>query len=213
MSEIPWNWNPGASCSGPMTPSKMTSKMTNTATKTAAVGFLLLSGVASEKAVAGEPPSPPKVPAALAVPAGAKLVARFHATGAQVYTCTNAGGQYSWVLAKPDATLTDASGSVAGTHGVGPTWTLKDGSSVVGKKVAQSPAPEAGAIPWLLLSGASTKGAGQLAGVTFVQRVATKGGIAPATGCDAAHVAAEVRANYSADYYFYKGGAEIPKTP
>jgi hypothetical protein len=151
------------------------------------------------------------VPAALNAPTGAKVVARFHATGAQVYACTSAVGQLSWVLARPDATLADASGAVAGTHGAGPSWKSKDGSSVVGKKLAQAVAPEAGAVPWLLLGATSTTGAGQFTRVTFIQRVATKGGIAPATGCDATHIGAEVRANYSADYYFYTGGVEPAK--
>jgi hypothetical protein len=188
-----------------------------TSSKVMTAGFVLLacgvSGVANGAPAAGDPPSPPKVPAALAVPAGAKLVARFHATGAQVYACTSAGGQNSWVLARPDATLLDASGAVAGTHGAGPSWKSKDGSSVVGKKVAQAAAPDAGAVPWLLLGATSTTGAGQFAGVTFVQRIATKGGSAPATGCDATHLGTEVRANYSADYYFYTGGVETPKKP
>jgi Protein of unknown function (DUF3455) len=188
-----------------------------TSSKIVAVGFLLLgggvSGVAGAAPAAADPPSPPKVPATLAVPAGAKLVARFHATGAQVYACTSAGGQYSWVLARPDATLADASGAVGGTHGAGPSWKSKDGSSVVGKKLAQAAAPDAGAVPWLLLGATSTSGAGQFTGVTFVQRVATKGGIAPATGCDATHAATEARASYSADYYFYTGGVEAPKKP
>jgi hypothetical protein len=191
---------------GPMTSSSMVT-----------VGFALLasgvSGVAGAAPAAGDSPSPPKVPTALAVPAGAKVVARFHATGAQVYACTSVGGQYSWVLARPDATLVDATGAVAGSHGAGPSWKSKDGSSVIGKKLAQSPAPDAGAVPWLLLGATSTAGTGQLTGVTFVQRVATKGGIAPATGCDATHVGAEVRASYSADYYFYTGGAEPTKKP
>ncbi len=182
-----------------------------------AVGYVLLasgiSGVAAGAPAAGDPSSPPKVPPALAVPAGARLVARFHATGAQVYACTSAGGQVSWVLARPDATLADASGAVAGTHGAGPAWKSKDGSSVVGKKLAQAAAPDAGAVPWLLLGATSTTGTGQFTGVTFVQRVATKGGIAPATGCDVTHVGAEVRASYSADYYFYTGGVETPKKP
>jgi len=197
-----------------MTSTKKAKTATKTATMTATmtVGVVLLAGgVAGGAPAAADPPSPPKVPAALAVPAGAKLVVRFHATGAQVYACTNAGGQTSWVLARPDATLTDASGAAAGTHGAGPSWKSKDGSAVVGKKLAQAPAPEAGAVPWLLLGATSTSGAGQLTGVTFVQRVATKGGVAPATGCDVTHVGAEVRSNYSADYYFFTGGAENPK--
>ena len=188
-----------------------------TSSKMMTVGFVLLasgvSAVAGAAPAAGDPPTPPKVPAALAVPAGAKVVARFHATGAQVYACTSAAGLYSWLLARPDATLLDASGAVAGSHGAGPSWKLKDGSAVVGKKLAQAAAPEAGAVPWLLLRATSTSGTGQLTGVTFVQRVATKGGVAPATGCDATHVGTEVRANYSADYYFYTGGAEPSKKP
>jgi len=205
-NETPWNCGLVGSCCGAMTSSRM---MT--------VGFALLAsgacGVARGAPAAGDAPNPPKVPTALAVPAGAKVVARFHATGAQVYACTSAGGQYSWVLARPDATLVDASGAVAGTHGAGPSWKSKDGSSVVGKKLAQAAAPDAGAVPWLLLGATSTTGAGQFTGVTFVQRVATKGGVAPATGCDATHVGAEVRASYSADYYFYAGGAEPSKKP
>ena len=152
------------------------------------------------------------MPAALSAPAGAKVVARFHATGAQVYACTSSGAQYSWVLSRPDATLLDAAGAVAGTHGAGPSWKSKDGSSVVGKKLAQAAAPDAGAIPWLLLS-ATSSGSGQFTGVTYVQRIATKGGMAPTTGCDATHVGAEVRASYSADYYFYAGGVAPPKKP
>jgi hypothetical protein len=190
---------------GPMSSSKMMS-----------VGFVLLASAISgtaRGAPAGDPLGPPKVPAALNTPAGAKLLARFHATGAQVYACTNTGGQYSWVLARPDATLADASGAVAGTHGAGPSWRSKDGSAVVGKKLAQAAAPDAGAVPWLLLGATSTTGVGQFSGVTFVQRVATKGGVAPATGCDAIHVGTDARASYSADYYFYTGGAESPKKP
>ena len=181
------------------------------------VGFVLLasglSGAARGAPAAGEPPGPPKVPTALNTPAGAKVLARFHATGAQVYACTNTGGQYSWVLARPDATLADPSGALAGTHGAGPSWKSKDGSAVVGKKLAQAAAPDAGAIPWLLLGATSTTGAGQFSGVTFVQRVATKGGMAPATGCDPTHVGTEARAHYSADYYFYTGGADPVKKP
>jgi hypothetical protein len=192
-----------------MTSSKMT-------TIGFAVGFAILgcglSGLArGAPAAPGDSPSLPTVPAALSAPAGAKVVARFHATGAQVYSCTNTSGQYSWVLARPDATLLDAAGAVAGTHGAGPSWKSKDGSSVVGKKLAQAASPDAGAIPWLLLAATSTSGSGQFTGVTYVQRIATKGGVAPTSGCEATHVGAEVRANYSADYYFYAGGVAPPK--
>ena len=42
-----------------------------------------------------------------------------------------------------------------------------------------------------------------LSPVTSIQRLNTKGGKAPATGCDAAHVAQEVRVPYTANYLFF----------
>jgi Protein of unknown function (DUF3455) len=166
-----------------------------------------LGAPSAARAATSQVQPPPNLPEVLRVPAGAKPTARFHATGAQVYTCVATDGKYGWVLARPDATLRDASGAVVGTHGAGPTWTSKDGSSVVGKKLEQAPAPVAGAVPWLLLRATSTSGAGQFGAVSFVQRVDTKGGTAAAAGCDATHAGAETRASYSADYYFYTGGA------
>jgi hypothetical protein len=155
-------------------------------------------------------PATPDVPAAIRVPEGAKLVEKLHATGAQVYGCGATDGKYGWTLKRPDATLTDAKGGEAGKHGAGPSWTAKDGSTVTGAKVAQADAATADAVPWLLLKATSTSGKGRFAQVSFVQRLATKGGKAPATGCDAAHNGAELRVDYSADYYFYAGGASKP---
>jgi hypothetical protein len=65
----------------------------------------------------------PEVPAPIRVPAGAKLVETFHATGAQVYGCGATDGKYAWTLKRPDATLTDAKGVEAGKHGAGPSRT------------------------------------------------------------------------------------------
>jgi hypothetical protein len=42
-----------------------------------------------------------------------------------------------------------------------------------------------------------------LSRATSIQRLNTKGGKAPASGCDAAHAGQEVRVPYSADYLFY----------
>jgi hypothetical protein len=153
--------------------------------------------------------SRPTVPAPLAVPDTARVVAHFHATGAQVYTCAAPAGAttYAWTLKKPDATLFDQKGAAAGTHGAGPSWTSKDGSSVTGKKIAQADAPAPDAIPWLLVRAEKTTGAGIFSKITYVQRVGTKNGKAPATGCDAAATGTEKRVDYSADYYFFAGGA------
>jgi hypothetical protein len=172
-----------------------------------------LSALQASMVVAGPAPVAPDVPAAIRVPAGAKLIEMLHATGAQVYGCAATDGKYGWTLRRPDATLADAKGGEAGKHGAGPSWTAKDGSAVTGAKVAQADAPGGAAIPWLLLRATSTSGKGRFSPVSFVQRLATKGGKAPATGCDAAHDGKELRVDYSADYYFYAGGAGKPDRP
>jgi hypothetical protein len=68
---------------------------------------------------------------------------------------------------------------------------------------AKADAPDASAIPWLLLAAKSHAGEGALANVSFIERVATTGGKAPARGCDATRVDAEQRVPYTASYYFY----------
>jgi hypothetical protein len=157
--------------------------------------------------------TPPTIPPALAVPARATVKAHTHAVGAQIYTCTAGAGDadggattWAWVLKAPDAKLFDADGVQVGTHGAGPSWTSNDGSVANGMKVAQVDAPAAGAITWLLLRVSSTSGAGVFSDVTFVQRLNTAAGAAPATGCDSTTAGTDTPAAYSADYYFYVGG-------
>jgi hypothetical protein len=182
--------------------------------KTVIVGLVSFGfGLQASAFAAAPAPAAPDVPAAIRVPPGAKLLEKLHATGAQVYGCAATDGKYGWTLKRPDATLTDAKGAEAGKHGAGPSWTAKDGSTVNGAKAAQADAPAADAIPWLLLRATSTSGKGRFEKVSFIQRLATKGGKAPATGCDAAHNGAELRVDYSADYAFYAGGAAPPAKP
>ena len=168
--------------------------------------------------------TPPTVPPALAVPLGATLAIHDHGTGVQIYTCTPGGGAgggagsgadagavtYSWVLKGPDAKLYDANNVQVGTHGIGPEWTSIDGSIVNGTKVEQANAPSMtpAAIPWLLLRGSTPTGGttGVFTNVTYVQRVSTTGGAAPATGCDASTSGTDTSVAYTAEYYFYTGG-------
>jgi hypothetical protein len=169
---------------------------------------------------------PANIPSGIAVPSGAALAIHDHAIGAQVYTCTassaggagggggagGAGGSattYSWVLKQPDAQLYDSAFTQVGTHGLGPNWTSTvDGSVVNGVKTAAANSPDGAAvsIPWLLLMATSTTGSGVFTPVTYVQRLATHGGVAPSTGCDSTTVTTDVRIPYSADYYFFTGG-------
>jgi hypothetical protein len=70
-------------------------------------------------------------------------------------------------------------------HYAGPTWEAPDGSKIVGKILASEPAPQTGAIPWLLLS-AESSGSGVLGAARFVQRVNTSGGVGPTGACPTA---------------------------
>ena len=78
-----------------------------------------------------------------------------------------------------------------------------DGSRVTGKAVANAPSPDADSIPWLLVTVVGHEGGGVLSPVTSIQRLNTKGGKAPAAGCDAEHMAKEVRVPYTANYLFF----------
>lgn len=148
--------------------------------------------------------SRPEVPEELAVPATEALVLQVHATGYQVYVCKQGSDQKpAWVLLAPDAQLLDSKGTTIGTHYAGPTWKHNDGSKVVGKVLAKQEAPAPGAIPWLLLAAASHEGDGVFARVSYIQRLHTKDGQPPASGCDGENIGAPAKAAYSADYYFY----------
>jgi len=127
------------------------------------------------------------------------------AKGVQVYGCTHLGASYAWKLTGPEATLTDAAGNPAGRHFAGPSWQAADGSVVVGDPLVASQAPGNNAIPWIVLRAKDHKGSGQFATVSYVVRSATIGGLAPEPGCDAAHVGAESRVDYSATYTFFPG--------
>lgn len=144
-----------------------------------------------------------QVPQQLQPPANEQLLLQVHAKGDQVYTCKEDVTQYTWVLKAPDAQLFDKDGKPFGKHFAGPSWEANDGSRVVGKAVANVPSPDADSIPWLLVNIVSHEGTGVLARATTIQRLNTKGGKAPASGCDASHAGKELRVPYSADYLFY----------
>ena len=141
------------------------------------------------------------IPAKLVPPQEEPLIGRYAANGVQIYACTVKSGAREWRFKAPEAELIDAQGRPFAKHYAGPTWEAPDGSKVVGKVLASEPAPKAGAIPWLLLS-AESSGSGVLAGVRFVQRVNTSGGVGPTGACPT--VGTERRVAYTADYLFYR---------
>jgi uncharacterized protein DUF3455 len=160
-----------------------------------ALALLVVTGVAQ---AAGDLVPPPK---------GAPLLLELEADGVQIYACEAKDQGVAWVFKAPEATLFDRQGRQVGTHFAGPTWKLADGA-VVGEVAARADAPASGAIPWLLLKAKSHEGSGVLAGVAFVRRADTKGGVVPAAGCDAAHKGEQARMRYYALYQFF--GAPKP---
>jgi Protein of unknown function (DUF3455) len=141
-----------------------------------------------------------QLPSQLQPPADQKLLFQVHAKGDQIYSCKADG---TWTLKAPDAQLFDKDDKPFGKHFGGPSWQANDGSKVVGKASANAPSPDPQSIPWLLVNVVSHDGNGLLTPVTTIQRLNTKGGKAPSSGCDAAHVDQETRVPYTADYLFY----------
>jgi Protein of unknown function (DUF3455) len=144
-----------------------------------------------------------QVPKELQPPPDQQLLFKVHAKGDQIYVCKSDGAQFVWTLKGPEAQLFDAAGKPFGEHFTGPSWQANDGSTVTGKAAANAPSPDADSVPWLLLAVVSRDGDGVLSRATSIQRINTKGGKAPASGCDAAHSGQEARAAYSADYVFF----------
>jgi len=144
------------------------------------------------------------VPPQLRPPESARLILHALGKGDQIYACKQQDAQYTWVLKAPEAQLFDESGKVVGRHFAGPAWEANDKSAVTGKVVARADAPDKDAIPWLLLAAADHSGNGLMNRVSSIQRLNTKGGKAPGTGCDASHVGDETRVSYAAEYLFYE---------
>ncbi|MDD5266316.1 MAG: DUF3455 domain-containing protein, partial [Methylococcales bacterium] len=151
-------------------------------------------------------------------PLGNVLKLTLPAKGIQVYDCkgsSNATVTYSWVFRSPVATLSsgedenrDGNGNGnAAIHYAGPRWKsigYRDDSAVQGTKCQSIVSDNLNAIPQLLLSAAQVTPGHLFGDVTFIQRVNTVGGIAPASGCDATTVGVEADVPYTADYKFYK---------
>ncbi len=141
-------------------------------------------------------------------PPGQHAVLTVLGRGVQIYACQQSNGTPQWGFQAPEATLYDSDSVKVGTHGAGPIWIHKDGSSVKGEVIQRSPATEPGAIPWLLLKSTSNEGNGILSKVEFIRRSETHGGVASTTGCDAQHLNAVSRIPYTATYTFYSSRTE-----
>jgi hypothetical protein len=169
---------------------------------------------------------PPVVPGGLEVPAGNKAFLVGHGVGTQNYICLPAGTGFAFTLFTPEATLSSYNQQVT-THYFSPnnnpfdpsdkgviraTWEdSRDTSTVWGAIEKSSSDPNfvaPGAIPWLRVKVVGGQdgptGGDRLSATTFIQRVNTVGGSAPATGCAASgDVGKKAFVPYTADYFFY----------
>ena len=160
----------------------------------------------AQAALAG--PTAPEVPMDIQVPSGNKVFLVGHAVGVQIYSCNAVTGGHAWALVAPRADLYGDNGKLIATHFAGPTWQATDGSAVVGRRDAPPVMVNGTAIPWLRLAAASVSSGDdgdRLAHTSYVQRVATTGGLAPsAAACNASTAGRVQEIPYTADYYFWK---------
>ncbi|WP_333874499.1 DUF3455 domain-containing protein [Methylobacter sp.] len=154
----------------------------------------LLQGAANAGVVIPEP---------IKAPTGNHPVLTVHAKGDQIYQCSLNKGEYSWETQAPDAKLFDDRGKIVGNHTAGPLWEYKEGSQVVGRVVKKIDMAPGSAISWLLVEVVSHKGNGLFSNVNFINRINTRGGLPPSSGCDSNHLGSEKRVAYTADYIFY----------
>jgi hypothetical protein len=169
----------------------------------------------------------PPVPANLGVPAGNELFLAGHAIGTQQYMCLLTGSSYAWAFFTPQATLFKDGNKQIITHFLSPnpaeggaarvTWQYAtDSSAVWATPITSSTSSKfvaPGAIPWLLLKAggvqAGPEGGDTLTRTTFIQRLNTTGGSAPASGCAVrADIGKKALAPYTADYFFYEAASD-----
>ena len=123
-------------------------------------------------------------------PGGYARTHTFYAVGVQKYKAQPKSGSnpvtYEWVLTAPLADLYNPDYLKAGTHTAGPSWQLTGTADSIfaqhftPKRTA--PATDAASVDWLLLMPKAGKVAtGAFANTAYIQRIATKGGKAPAT--------------------------------
>jgi hypothetical protein len=165
--------------------------------------------------------TPPPLPANIQVPAGNTAHFVGHATGTQNYVCLPSSAGFKFTLFTPQASLFNGHNKQLATHYFSPnpfeagtiraTWQARDTSTVWGLVEDTSSDPnfvQPNAIAWLRLKVVGTQegpsGGDTLTETTYIQRLNTTGGLAPAAGCvSPADVGKQAFVPYTADYFFY----------
>jgi hypothetical protein len=146
------------------------------------------------------------LPEAVKVPDGHRVMLETVGVGEITYECrdkANSPGQTEWFFVGPKAVLNDRAGKPVGDYfGPPATWQAKDGSKVTGTQLAVAPAAK-GDIPYQLVKANPAEGKGAMQGVSYIQRLATRGGVAPAMDCTAQNKGTQQVVKYQADYVFW----------
>ncbi|AZE89620.1 DUF3455 domain-containing protein [Pseudomonas orientalis] len=146
------------------------------------------------------------VPDGIRVPDGHKVTMETTGVGEITYECrdkANAVGQTEWTFVGPKAVLNDRSGKAVGSYfGPPATWQARDGSKITGTQLAVAPSSP-GNLPYQLVKANPAEGKGAMSGVTYIQRVALKGGVAPGTPCTVSNKGQQEKVKYQADYIFW----------
>lgn len=172
----------------------------------------------------GDEIKPPPVPANIQVPPGNRPFFVGHAVGTQNYVCLPSGTTFKYTLFTPQATLFNDFEKEVTTHYFSPnpletgtiraTWQHSRDTSTVWGAVPPGDSStdpnfvKPGAIAWLRVTVVGAEegpnGGDALVKTTFIQRLNTSGGLAPATGCASlADVGRQAFVPYTADYFFY----------
>ena len=184
----------------------MTLRFTPFAVLAAAVVLSACAGMASPGGMA-RPFSQEALPDGVKVPAGFRVAMESVGVGEITYECrakADVAGAFEWAFVGPKADLNSRAGARLGSYfGPPATWVSNDGSRITGTQLAVAPGGS-GNIPLQLVKANPATGMGAMNGITHIQRVATRGGVAPASGCDAAGVGRKEIVKYQADYIFWK---------
>ncbi len=151
------------------------------------------------------------IPAILDVPAGNKLAYRVFATGVQIYQVkrsTENSNEFIWVNIAPRANLyiQQSYNNLVGTHYGGPSWEFIQGPYKGEKTVAtklQGVTVDPTAVPWLLLKSLEAQSSTGNK-VSYIQRVCTTGGLAPAIIPNESNLGQVEEVTYTATYLFYE---------
>ena len=173
----------------------------------AAAALSACSGMPSSNASMSAKFSQDALPDAVKVPTGNQVALETVGVGDITYECrakAGAADAFEWAFVGPQADLNSRAGTRLGTYyGPPATWAAADGSKITGTQVAVSPAPP-GNIPLQLVKANPASGPGAMMGITYVQRVATKSGVAPTSACDGGTIGRKEIVKYQADYIFWK---------